>query len=885
MSKPCVALAAAILACIPSLSALSSEPAKEPDLLAQAIEQTKWRSLGPATMGGRIADIAVDPAAPYTYYAAMATGGLIKTTNNGTTWTPLFDTQPVASVGAVAITPGNAKIVWAGTGEANGRNSSSWGNGIYKSTDSGTTWTNMGLKESQEIARIVVDPKAPDTVFAAVAGKLWGPGKERGVYMTMDGGKTWKQSLAIDENTGAIDVALGAPGSGVVYAAAYQRRRYPWGFSGVNPGSAIYKSADSGKTWKKLTNGLPAGPIGRIGLATSISKPATVYAVIESPAGGQSGLFDNTSKYGGVFRSDDAGETWKRMSGTAPRGFYFGQIRVDPTNADRVYVLGFDLAVSEDSGRKFTSKSTGVHSDLHALYIDPAHPDHLILGTDGGIYVSYDKAEHWAMQANFPMGEFYEVATDNAIPYNVYGGLQDNGSWEGPSSLLAGGGPSNSDWKFLEGGDGFYVKPDLVDTDIVYAESQNGSAARTNQRTHQRRYFRPAPLEGSPGYKFNWNAPMFISRYDHDSVYIGGNHLFRWYKQGEEYEPVSPDLTRQAGERITADGSGAENYGTIVALSESPRNRGEIWAGTDDGNVELTRDGGKTWTNVTGNLPARVRDFYVTRVLASSAISGRAYVTIDGHRSDNFAPWVFVTDDFGASWRSITSGLPSDGPVKAIAEDPVNPDLLFLGTEFGAWMSTDRGGKWVKLQSGLPTVAVNDLAIQPRDHALVAATHGRSLYAADDIAVLEDLTPSTLKSNVHLFPIRPAVEHLGGGGGWFGGSGAFQAANASTDVDIPYWVRGLYDKPVTITITDAAGKTMTTLTGDRIPGLHRVSWDMHQKPEEGVEQRPGRAPLFVKPGTYTATLTLDKEKQVQKFTITGQHELSEIPSDDSVVRD
>lgn len=831
----------------------------------EVLKQVRWRSIGPATMGGRISDIAVDEKNPYTFFVGLATGGLLKTTNNGTTWTPVFDDQPVASIGAVAVAPSDAGIVWVGTGEANGRNSSSWGNGVYKSTDSGQTWKHMGLTDTQEIGRIVIDPANPEVVYVAAAGHLWGTNKERGVFKTTDGGKTWQHSLAVDEKTGAIDLSLGAPGSNIVFAAMYQRRRYPWGFEGVGPGSGLYKSSDAGKTWKRLTNGLPSGPLGRIGLSVCKSKPNIVYAVVESREGGGGSLFSSKSKYGGVFRSDDAGETWKRTNGTVPRGFYFGQIRVDPSNPEQVYVLGFDLSVSTDGGKTFKDSSANVHSDLHTLWIEPSRPDHLILGTDGGLHVSHDRAKTWDFIANFPMGEFYEVSLDNRTPFWIYGGLQDNGSWAGPSALQASSGPGNAEWVLLTGGDGFYVLTDPTEPDIVYAESQGGNVVRIDRRLNKTRFVQPATPEGEQAFRFNWNTPMTLSHFDRDALYVGGNRVFRWTKQCTEWKAISPDLSRQHGERITGAGSGAETYGTIVSLAESRLKRGLLWAGTDDGNVQVTQDEGQTWANVSANLPEKVREYYVKRIEVSRYQPGRAYVAIDGHRSDDMAPYLFVTEDFGKSWRSLAGTLPKDGPVKAFREDPTNENLLFAGTEFGAFVSWDRGEHWHKL-GGLPTVAVDDLAIHPRDRALVAATHGRSFYVLDNIAPLQALTAKTLSASVHLFPIPPAVEFLPADREWFGGSGAFRAPNPPSGAEIVYWLKTLADEPARITVSDAKGQNVATLTGERVPGLHRLSWNLRMS--------SGGA-RFVKPGVYTVILTVGKEKREQKVIVSGPAALSE----------
>ncbi len=879
--RPRVFAALLLLAVAVPCAALA-QGATKLDMTTEVLKQTKWRSLGPATMGGRVADVAVDEKNPYTFYVALATGGLLKTGNDGTTWTPVFDTQNVASIGAVAVAPSDSKIIYVGTGEANGRNSSSWGDGVYKSEDAGAPWKNVGLKDSRQIGRIAIDPNDAKIAYVAAAGHLWGPNKERGVYKTTDGGKTWQASLTVNADTGAIDLALGKPG--VVIAAMYQRRRTAWGFSGLGEGAGLYRSTDSGKTWKKITQGLPSGALGRIGVSVCRSKPDTMYTVIESPAGGASSLFDTKSKYGGVFRSDDGGATWKRVSPTAPRGFYFGQIRVDPVNAERVYVLGFGLTYSEDGGKTFKADnagSPGVHSDLHALWIDPARPEHLLLGSDGGLYVSHDRAQTWQYLNNFPMGEFYEISVDNRAPYWVYGGLQDNGSWAAPSALQSNSGPANADWISANGGDGFYVLTDLIDTDVVYSESQGGDVERWNRRTNQTRSVNPSAPEGQPAYRFNWDAPLALSRFDHDTLYMGGSHLFKVTKKAAEWAEISPDLSKQEGARITAGGSGAETYGTIVTISESPLKRGLLWIGTDDGNVQLTQDEGRTWTDVTKNLPARVRNGWVARLEASRYDPARAYAAINAYRGEDFAPYLFATDDMGRTWRAIVGDLPAHGPIKAFREDPVNPNLLFVGTEFGAFVSLDRGGKWRQIGGAgvgdLPTVCVNDLAIQPRDHALVAATHGRSIWVLDNIATLEDLTPATLAADVHLFPIPPVVEFLPSYRSEFAGAGTFHADNPPGGAEIVYWLKTLADAPPKIAITDAAGKSVADLTGERYPGLNRLRWDLRAS-ESGAGRRfSSEPPRFVKPGLYTVTLTVGKEKRTQKVTVSGLAELSEAP--------
>ena len=851
------------------------------------MKQLHWRSIGPAVMGGRISDISVDPKDPYTIYVALATGGVIKSVNDGNTWKPIFEHEPVASVGAIAVDPSNSKIVWTGTGEANGRNSSSWGDGIYKSTDGGSTWKNMGLKKTREIGRILIDPKHSDTIYVAAAGQLWGRNKERGLYKTTDGGKSWKHVLKFDAKTGVIDVTFAGKDNSVILAAAYKRLRTPWGFHGIGNKAGIYRSVDGGEHWTKCIKGLPDYPVGRIGLSVCASKPDIAYAVIECNEGGAKNLFNPHSNFGGVFRSDDSGVTWKKVNSTVPRGFYFGNIRVDPLNPDRVYVLGFGLEISKDGGKTFNIPgygSSGVHPDLHAMWIDPEHPAHSLLGTDGGLYVSRDYASTWEFVNNFPMGEFYECSVDNRQPFWVYGGLQDNGCWGGPNALHSSRGPENHDWVSFPAGDGFYVLTDPINPNVVYAESQNGEAYRLNRKTHTVHNMSPKAPEGSPDYRFNWTTPICISPFNNDIVYTGGSHLFKFTDKCKYYSPISPDLSKQVGRHISSNGSGAEVYGTVVSISASSLSKGMIWIGTDDGNIQLTQDEGTSWQNLTDNLPEKVRNYWVTRITASSFYPGRAYAAIDGHRSDDLSPYLFVTEDYGKTWRAITDGLPKEGPIQAFREDPINPDLLFAGTEFGAWVSMDRGGRWRKLGENLPTVAVDDLAIQARDHAIVAATHGRSLWVLDDIAPLESITRHTDASKPLLFPIAPGVEYRGSFGGNGYGQHNFVAENPPSGVQIIYWLPELADSAPVITITNSKGASVATLYGKRYPGVERVSWDMHKPARPGDDGEDFHAPLFVPSGVYTVTLTTGKTKLTQQVSVTGpgylSKEVSDVPASD-----
>lgn len=871
----------------------------------------RWRSIGPANMGGRIADFAVNEKDPYTIFAAVGTGGVLRTTNNGTTWEPVFDKQPVASTGSVVISQNNPKIVWVGSGEGNSRNSSSWGNGVYKSVDGGDTWTNMGLPESHDIPRIAIDPKNDDVVYVAALGHLWGTNKERGVYKTTDGGKSWNPVLQIDETTGAIDVIVDPQNSQNVYAAMWTRRRYPWGFTNGGTSSGIFKSSDAGRTWKKMTDGLPDN-VGRIGLDIYRKNPKTLFAVVESDAGGTADLGTIRSRSGGVFRSDDAGLHWKRTSNLTPRGFYFGKVRVDPSNDQRVYVLGFGTAVSDDGGRTFLNTGArDIHGDCHALWIDPANSNHVLLGTDGGIYFSYDKAKSWDFQNNVALGEFYNVSYGMNKPYTICGGLQDNGTWCGPSASLRSNrddeedkkkvaGITNADWLFVNGGDGFWSAIDPTNPNVVYAEYQGGNITRVDLGSGKRRDLKPQAKEGTPSFRYNWNTPFFISHFDSKTLYLGGNVVFRLTNRGDNWEQISPDLTRPDPVRMSAAGSSAENHNTIVALSESPKDRNVLWAGTDDGNVQVTRDGGKSWTNVTDNITGVPRGLWVSRVEASNHDAARAYVTIDGHRSDDFHPYAFVTDDFGRSWRSIggTSGaapdvtrmsdentgmtaaagaIPPNHPIKGFREDPVNPDLLFAGTEFGIFMSLDRGAHWRSIKDGLPTVAVDDIQIHPREHDLIIATHGRSVFVMDDISALEQLTPAKMAAKAVLFEPRPATERYSNliGGLW--GAHVFKARNPPAGAYINYYLGGNPTDDVTITIEDGKGNKIRELDASNRPGLNRAIWDLRGDPSEVMGEGRGgdEQAIYVPAGDYVVKMKFGDFKTQTKLTVEaapGVHE-------------
>src|SRR2546422_674646 len=758
-----------------------------------------WRSIGPANMGGRVSEIVLVPGKPSQFFAGTGTGGLFKTVNGGTTFSPGFDDQPVLSIGSPAVAPSDPKIVYVGTGEGNGRNSSTWGDGVYKSTDGGATFAHLGLDDSRDIPRLAIHPKSADVVYAAVMGHLWDASRERGLYKTSDGGKTWQAVLQIDENHGCIDVVLDPSNPEVVYAAMYARRRTPWSFQsgGFGDKGGIYKSSDGGKSFKRLTEGLPK-KTGRIGLALFAANPAHVFAVIESDEAGTASIDDVQSRAGGVFKSADGGARFTRLSPLTPRPFYCSKIVAAPKAEDRVYVLGFGLAVSDDGGRTFRADGAPLpHGDLHPSVTAPDDTDHLLMGTDGGIYESRDRSKTWRYLDNVPLGEFYEIGLGMDFPYTVCGGLQDNGSWCGPSrgTDLFGESDekrmniSNRDWFTVWGGDGYYVQIDPRDARVVYAEAQEGVLGRVDLSTNRIKFLRPEPKEGMPHFRFNWNSPFAVSKHDPDVLYLGGNYLFRLTRRGDAWEMISSDLSSRDVEKIITVGSGAETHGTIVTLAESPLARGTIWAGTDDGNVHVTRDDGRTWQNVTSKLSGVPKGTYVSRLEASHFDPGAAIAAFDGHRTGDIHPYVLETRDFGATWRPLTGNLPEGGPVRVVREDPSNQSLLFAGTEFGLYVTFDRGRHWVSLRGdSLPPVQVHDLQIHPRDRDLVAGTHGRSIYVLDDITALEQMTPESLAKAVVLFNPRPARGFYLAERGAVWGNERFGAKNPPY-ATLNYWVK------------------------------------------------------------------------------------------------
>ncbi|MGH9367394.1 MAG: WD40/YVTN/BNR-like repeat-containing protein, partial [Thermoanaerobaculia bacterium] len=766
--------------------------------------------------------------------------------------------------------------VWVGTGEGNDRNSSGWGDGVYLSSDGGETWSNVGLKDSKAIARIVVSPADPKTAWVAAIGHLWALGGERGLYVTRDGGKSWRAALQAPapygDRVGCGDVALDPSDPNTVYAALYARLRKSWSFTsgpaatnGKDVGG-LFKSSDGGATWKKLEQGLPKR-MARIGLAVSASNPRILYAVVQSDEAGTDRIDEVRSRSGGIFRSDDGGESWTRTSGLNPRPFYFSQVRVDPEKPDRVYVLGYALHVSEDGGKSFREdRFEKVHPDNHALAIDPKRPGRLLLGTDGGAYQSFDYGKSWEHLNRFAAGEFYRLSLDSSDPYRICGGLQDNLNWVGPSRTRSKEGIVNSDWTSIGGGDGFSCVFDPDDPNLVYSESQEGELFRFDLSTGFAKRLRPSPREGQPAYRFHWNSPLIGSRHEKGVLYLGGNRVFRLTDRGEKWTAISADLSTQDPARTTATGSGAENYGVVYTLAESPRKKGLLWAGTDDGKVWVTEDEGAHWTDLTGNLPLEARGLWMGRIEASGHDPNVAYLAIETHRSGKYAALAYRTGDLGRTWQSVSGDLPPAGPVKVVREDPKNPDLLFAGTEFGLYVSLDRGGHWTKFGE-LPTVAVDDIAIHPRDRDLVAATHGRSLYIADDITALEEATPEILAEAAHLFPPRPASAFvpMPGFADW-NGAAVFRGENPKEGVPLTFWIREYTGDEVELEIQNALEQPVAKLKAPGSPGFHRVFWDLKPS-KELLTEYGGEGPLFVRPGDYVVTLKHGKTKSKQKLPV------------------
>jgi photosystem II stability/assembly factor-like uncharacterized protein len=878
---------------------------KKPGINADTFSGLKFRSIGPAVASGRVMSIAVNPKNKVEYYVGVASGGVWKTTNDGTSWTPLFDDQGSYSIGWVTLDPNDASVVWVGAGESNSQRSVAYGDGIYRSDDGGKNWQNLGLKKSEHIGRVVVDPRDSKVVYVAAEGPLWGPGGDRGLYKTTDSGKNWKAVLTISENTGVVDVALDPTNPDILYAAAYQRRRHVFTMIDGGPESAIYKSTDAGATWNKLKNGLPAVDMGRIGLAVSPADANVVYAIIEAADG-----------KGGIFRSNDKGATWERRNEFDSIGMYYSTVIADPKNVDQIFVMNVSLRESLDGGKTLHKVAeSNHHGDNHAMWIDPDNTRHWLLGSDGGMYETYDNAEHWQFKSNLPTVQFYDVAVDNARPfYNVCGGTQDNFSWCGPARTRDVNGIKNSDWYVTTGGDGFRSQVDPVDSNTVYSESQYGVLVRYDKPTGQELVLQPQEGKGEPPLRWNWDSPLIISPHSHTRLYFAANKLFRSDDRGDSWKAVSGDLSRQIdrntlpvmgkvwGADAVAKNASTSFYGNIVALAESPKKEGLIYVGTDDGLIQTTSDGGRNWTKY-DKFPGVPEMTYVSRLAASSHDENTVYAAFDNHKNEDFKPYLLKSTDAGKTWKSIAGDLPENGPVLAFAEDTVNANLLFAGTEFGAYFSIDGGAHWVRLKGGLPTIAVRDMAIQAREGDLVIATFGRGFYVLDDLTVLRQTKAESTEQTSALYPVKDALLYverhpLGGPKKGFQGDAFFTAENpsygavftaylkdkiktlkekrqdaekdaAKKNQTAPYPTRDQLRaeaeeaKPeLYFVVYDDSGAAIRRVDGSTDAGFQRAAWDLrypasslHEDTGEGEDFPPAAAqgPLVMS-GTYSVRM-------------------------------
>ncbi len=752
----------------------------------------RFRSIGPASLSGRVAALAVDPKNPAYYFVGAASGGLWKTTNNGATFTPVFDDQPSYSIGAVALDPKDPAIVWVGTGEGNSQRSVAYGDGIYKSEDAGRSWKNMGLKKSEHIHRIVIDPRDTKVVYVAAQGPLWGPGGDRGLFKTTDGGKTWKSILPyVSENTGVTDVAMDPENPDVLYAAAHQRRRHVFTLIHGGPESAIYKSTDAGATWTKLRSGLPNVELGRVGLAVAPNDPRIVYAVVEAADG-----------RGGIFRSEDRGATWQRRNPFDSQAQYYAQVIVDPKDADRIYVLNVQIQMSEDGGRTLRPQPTrNKHVDNHAFWIDPNNNNHYLNGNDGGLYESWDRGNTWTFKQNLPLMQFYDVAVDNSKPfYYVYGGTQDNNSLGGPSRTRNSVGIMNHDWFVTNGGDGFVSQVDPEDPNTVYAESQHGGLVRYDRRTGTSVSIQPQEGKEDATHRWNWDSPLIISPHSHTRLYFASQELHRSDDRGDSWKHISADLTQQIdrnklpvmgkvwGPDAVSKSVSTSFYGNIVALCESPKKEGLLYVGTDDGLIQVTENDGQRWTKY-DKFPGIPENTYVSRIKASPHDANTVFASFDNHKRADFKPYLLKSTDAGKTWTSIAANLPENGPVLAFAQDTVNPNLLFVGTEFGLFFSSNGGQKWIQLKGGLPTIPVRDIVVHPREGDLVLATFGRGFYILDDLTPLRVLKPETLTQPATIFPVKTAVMYQPSRSMSQNGADHFAAPNPPNGATITYFIK------------------------------------------------------------------------------------------------
>ncbi len=828
------------------------------------------RSIGPAVMSGRVTAIDGVNSNHLTFYIGAAAGGVWKTGNGGANFQPVFD-EHTQSVGAIAVDQAHPDTVWVGTGEPWVRNSTSVGDGVYVSTNEGRTWTRKGLEKTERIARLIVHPGNSSVVYAAAQGALWNASEDRGVYRSADFGQTWQRILYVDENTGCADLAMDPTNPEVLYAAMWDHRRYPDYFRSGGPGSGLYKSTDGGQNWTRLKN-LPEGQLGRIAIAIAPSNPQVVYLTVEH----------EKKEHKGLYRSSDGGQSWALMSSDfniTVRPFYFSRLVVDPADENKIFKCGLNLTISDDGGNRWRTVGSGVHSDIHDLWVAPKDPKFVVVGTDGGAYRALDGGYLFEMFMDLPISQFYHVSVDNAKPFNVYGGLQDNGSWYGPSA--APGGVGNGEWKLSNWGDGFYSFPHPTDPDIIYSESQGGNLVRHNRRDGQSKDIKPLPETGEPEYRFNWNAPIHVSANNPERLYFGAQFLFMTEDRGNSWKRISPDLTTNDPNRqrqkksggFSVDNSGAENNTTIYAIAESPADEKVIWAGTDDGNLQVTTDQGKTWTNLTPNIPGLPPFTWCSSIEPSHFDRNTCYATFDGHRSGDMTTYVFRTTDLGKTWTSlVTDGI--EGFAHEIREDLVSENLLFAGTEFGLFISLDKGGSWKRFGNNLPRTPVHALAVHPRDKALVIATHGRGIYIIDDLSPLRLLTPEVAAKDFHFFETGPTYLKLPRSGRPFGGAGNFVGDNPDESASITYYLKKRHTiGKMSMAVYGPEGQLIKELPGGKSAGINIVTLPT-RLPMPKAAPTNNRSALFgsafpptLPEGRYKVVITKGKEEYTSHFDL------------------
>lgn len=854
--------------------ATSSWAAAPDGLTSKDLSNLKWREVGTAATSGRITRFAVHPGDNRIIYVATASGGLWKTVNGGTNWTPIFEHQSTVSMGDVTLDPSDPETVWVGTGEQNSVRSSQYGDGVYRSKDGGKTWQHMGLEGSRHIGRILVHPKNAAIVYAAALGSLWGPNEERGLYRSKDAGKSWQRLLRPSASTGVVEVAMHPENPDILFAATFQRERRQWSMIGGGDEGGLWRSSDGGDSWTRVGNGFPTTAVGRVGVTFCPGDPKTMYASAVGPDGG-------------TFRSTDGGMSWERRNAKTQSHWFYGELFCDPMKPDRVYVPVTPLLRSEDGGKTFANiLEDRVHGDNHTLWIDPKDSDHLMVGNDGGVYMSRDGGKRWDWQSNLPLMQLYTVSADMQEPfYHVYGGTQDNGSWSGPIGTRFDDGIANEDWTFLSSGDGFYAAADPTDPNIVYSQSQYGVLFRSDRKSRAQKPIQPwQPQQGEfAPYRWNWSSPLVISPHDPKTLYFGANVVFRSRDRGDNWERISPDLTRQLSrERLPLQGkvqpstaidlhASTALYGNMHALAESTLRPGLIAAGTDDGLIQISRDDGRTWKK-TARFPGVPDQMKVAMVAWSPTREGTVFAVLDGHQDNDFRPHAVRSDDFGVTWKNITADLPAFGPTKSIASHPRNGELLFVGTDFGVYVSRDGGGHWIALRSGLPTNSVQGILVHPRENDLVIGTHGRGFWVLDQLNLVEALTPDVVGAHSYLAAPRRAtqIREARRGRNNFGHS-YFTTRNPPRGAIIDYWIGDkAVGQPVTVAIVDGSGKLVRQVAASKAErGAQRVVWDLRLAAPPSNSDSEWRKPQgrFVVPGAYQVRLTVGDDTHMRPLAV------------------